>query len=118
MRKILAVVIVVGTCSGCGRTYHLPGHNEHNLKAPPDLTMRVGDRRKAITTGLTVKDMLHARASLTSASPDVVRVEVPSRGTANVVAGSVGSARLRYYPRMDRPDPDNQGFLVTVLPAR
>ena len=113
------LILVVGVCTGCGRTYHLPGHSSENLKAPPNVTMRVGEQRKAITTGLNVKDMGFAGNAIMSDDPKIVRIHSPDRGTAYLVAASAGTAQVHYYyhPTV-RSDPENRGFLVTVVPAK
>ncbi len=51
---LLLTIVLTWTLVGCNRMYILPGHNEDNLRRPPDVTMRPGERRKAIATGMTL----------------------------------------------------------------
>ena len=121
MRSIIVPVLLVMAISaigGCNRAYHLPGHNEKNLNHPPDITMRVGGRRKAISTGLTLFVLI--RAHMSSSDPDVVSVELPDWNTAYLVGKRPGTATVRYYyeRRDGSTDPDraNEGFQVEVIP--
>jgi hypothetical protein len=108
---LFATLCVLGL-GGCGRLYYLPGHNEDNFLAPPDVTMRVGQRRKVLGNGLSPLAM--SPVDLRSENPDIVVVEVPDQDDAFIRAVSVGSAHLYYYPM----GPDNKGFTVMVLSAK
>jgi hypothetical protein len=105
----VALAAYVFVC-GCGRIYHLPGHNEDNINAPPDLTMRVGERREALSNGFNVKDM--GPVELFTDNSSVVAVERPDRDDAYLHALAAGKARIHYIPMM----PENKGFVVTVKP--
>jgi hypothetical protein len=113
---LVAILYVIGL-GGCGRLYYLPGHNEDNYLAPPDVTMRVGERRKVLANGISMLAM--TPVDLRSENPGIVAVEVPDQDDAFIRAVSVGSAHLYYFPSYDFPmRPDNKGFTVTVLPTK
>lgn len=54
MRIILMFACLALLVTGCGRFYHLPGHNSHNITHPPPVTMKAGERCKAISSGITL----------------------------------------------------------------
>lgn len=124
MRSTSAAMICLaaGVLIGCGRSYHLPGHNEHNLSHPPDVVLRQGSRVLAVSTGLTLLPLVPA--IMTSSDPDVVAVDIPfrnNRDTTYLVAKRPGTARLKYgwtpeYGGPPEHDASNVGFSVTVLP--
>lgn len=95
---------------GCGRIYHLPGHNEDNFTAPPSVVMHVGQRREVLSNGFNVKDLIPAE--VVTDNPAVVAVEMPDKDHAYLHALAVGKARVYYEPTI----PENKGFLVTVKP--
>ena len=106
----LAVVTIFLQLMGCGRIHYLPGHTEENDDAPPDVTMRVGERHVALRNGLNFLAM--PRAELRSDNPKIVAVDMPDKESAYLVAVSVGSTRVRYEP------PGGKGFVVHVVAAR
>jgi len=109
--SLVLCVAMAASLAGCGRLYYLPGHNEDNYLAPPDVTMRVGQRRKVLGNGFSVLAM--SPVDLRSENPDIVAVEVSDQDDAFIRAVSVGSAHLYYYPM----GPENKGFTVTVRSA-
>jgi hypothetical protein len=118
-RIVSALLLMAGAflVSGCNRMYHLPGHNEENLRNPPDVTMEVGERRKAISTGLTL--FVLVPVWMESSDPEIVKIELPDHDTAYLIARSPGVATVRYPDRYDGPDdPPNQGFKVHVIPKK
>lgn len=126
MRTTLTLALLaftaLPTLGGCGRFYHLPGHAGTNLHDPPDLTMRAGQRRKAISTGFAIKAL--GPAGMESSKPDVVAVE-PADDTGETVylrARKPGVATVRYtydtYSGVHHRSGVNDGFEVRVVPAR
>jgi hypothetical protein len=116
---MLAVLFLLGCETGCGRWYYLPGHNENNLKAPPDITMHVGERKQIFWTGPTLWYMCPSNMSIAQETPGVVALSFPDVGEAYIQALAPGVARLHYYPIAVEdlsPDNGNKGFAVTVLP--
>jgi hypothetical protein len=112
---LLLTTAVTCTMSACNRIYLLPGHEDGNLRHPPDITMRPGERRKAITTGMTL--FVLVPAWMESSDPDIVEVQLPDKDTAYLVAHRPGVATVRYRDRYDGPnDPPNVGFEVRVVP--
>lgn len=115
---ILRVLLLAGAImlGGCGRIYHLPGHTEANLNQPPDITLRQGDRVRAISTGIVLLPLVPA--FMESSNPGVVEVDVPTAnnwGSAYLIAKALGTATVKYgwVPDDDAP---NRGFVVTVVP--
>jgi hypothetical protein len=106
----LTVATVSLQLLGCGRIFYLPGHNNDNDAAPPDVTMRVGERRLVLLNGLNPLAM--PPAMMRTEDPKVVAVDTPDQDSAYLVAVSVGSARVHYEP------PDGKGFVVHVVAAR
>jgi hypothetical protein len=96
---------------GCGRCYLLAGHNEYNLQRPPNITMRVGERRQAIWTGMSLMQEMPSSMSLSQDHTGIVTVEYPDAGTAFIRANKEGQARLHYW----LGEKGNEGFLVTVI---
>lgn len=112
----IAAALAGGGCRG--RSYHLPGHTFSNRADPPNLTMRVGEHRKAITTGFTLGAM--GPAFMESSDPAVITVE-PTDATWNAVylrGRGPGVATLHYELPRDEGSPANDGFEVRVLPAK
>jgi hypothetical protein len=122
MRKTSSLFLVVIAAAlaggGCGgRSYHLPGHTFSNRDDPPDVTMRVGERRKAITTGLTLSAM--GPAFMDSSDPEVVAIEhTGSWNTVYLRARKPGVAIVRYGIVDGGSSPGNDGFEVRVLRAK
>jgi hypothetical protein len=112
---IIAAALAGGGCGG--RSYHLPGHTFSNRNDPPDMTMRVGERRKAITTGFTLSAM--GPAFMDSSEPEIVAIEhTGSWNTVYLRARKAGVAIVRYGVLHGGSSPDNDGFAVRVLPAK
>ena len=99
MRIAILLVFLALLAMGCGRFYHLPGHNSRNITHPPPVTMKVGERCKAISTGMTL--MMPIPADMTSSDTNVVSVEIPDYYTAYLVAHRTGTATVTYYPGWD-----------------
>jgi hypothetical protein len=109
----LICALVVCASPGCGEIFYLPGHNEKNTASPPDVTMRLGERRKVLTFGLNPLDMPPAAEMIRSDDPRIVSVDGPNKSDAYLTANAVGSTRV-YYLGGDIAK--NRGFEVTVLP--
>lgn len=102
--------------AGCGRMYHLSGHRESNVSHPPDITLRQGDRVKAISTGVVLFSLVPA--FMESSNTDLVEIEVPpvdNLDTAYLLARRPGTANVCYRWVRDSDVP-NEGLTVTVLP--
>jgi hypothetical protein len=110
----IPALLVAITLSGCGTTYHLPGHSEANHQSPPDIIMTQSETRRMLTTGLE-RPILSLPPSLgiLSSNPEVVDI-AGGDWTARLIAKRPGTARV-YYDSFIRPT--NHGFEVTVLPA-
>ncbi len=115
--KSLALAVVTLTLIGCGRHYHLPGHNQSNLNHPPDVTLTVGQRVRAVSTRYVMFVM--PPAEMTTSDPAIVAVDMPDQHNldeAYLVAKSAGKATVKYSSGVDSDKP-NEGFEVTVVPA-
>lgn len=99
MRIILMFACLALLVTGCGRFYHLPGHNSHNITHPPPVTMKAGERCKAISSGITL--LMPVPAHITSSDTNIVSVEMPNYYTAYLVAHRAGTATVTYYPNWD-----------------
>lgn len=121
------LVIAILTC-GCGHSYHLPGHHEDNLCAPPDVLLREGEKIRAISTGVfsdfnVIGEL--AMRSMFSSDENVVEVLWEDGGeTVVLYAVAPGTTNVKYdscwmddgilyFPE----DEQNIGFRVTVVPA-
>jgi hypothetical protein len=116
--RLLLILFCTVTCLGCDRIYTLPGHTENNLDAPPDIKMRVGERKEVFWTGLCLIKLVPSYGTVTPEDPGIVSVEYPDDRHAYINAVAVGSVRVHYYWNPTLSDPRNKGFLVTVVPGR
>src|SRR5947209_15597622 len=116
--NLLAAVSLVQMLLGCDRAYLLHGHHEDNLDSPPDITMRVGERRQVFWTGITLMTPTPSDMAISDPHPSgAVRLEFPDSGTAYIRAMTTGVARLYYYRMPISANEHNKGFQVTVLPV-
>ena len=107
-------VIITALLTGCGRNFPLPGHDINNVSAPPDITLRAGERKQAYWTGIEL--MPTPDPVLKSTDPDVVAIEYANGyKTAYLRALAPGTSRVYYY---NGTGAHNRGFLVTVMPAK
>ena len=94
--------------TSCGTIHHLPGHNNNNEGNPPDITMRKGEKKRVLTSGierLGISLPPHVNMQV----EDNIIVEIEGMDwVAYLVARNTGTTRVRYSPRSD-------GFLVHVV---
>jgi len=96
---MLIVIMLAALTTGCGTLYHLPGHNERNWHHPPPVTLTVGERRLAVSTGITLFVM--GPVQMSSSDTNIVSVALSDKQhTAYLIAHRVGTATVTYgsYP--------------------
>ena len=98
--------------SGCGHRYHLPGHHEGNLAAPPDVVISAGKSRKAVSEGFSPKALVMATAMIVIENEAIARITPVHGNVARIQALQPGKTRA-YYNLVEDP---NEGFWITVVP--
>ncbi|WP_367874027.1 hypothetical protein [Luteolibacter sp. Populi] len=104
---------------GCGTIHRLPGHHRSNELSPPPVTMKSGEKRLMVTTGLERFVIAASPAlRLRSDDPSIAGIGgLPgSNWSAWLVAGKPGTTRV-YYHAFDKST-DNKGFQLTVLESK
>ena len=93
MNRALFSVFLLALVTGCGPLYLLPGSSRH----PHPVTMKVGERRKAISKGVNLFSPQPASSLISSDDTNIVSFEFPDRYTAYIRAERPGTAKLTLH---------------------
>ena len=107
----LTMLLLAVSVTGCGHHYHLRGHNAGNLQSPPDILLKSGESKLAVSEGLSIKALVPAWSMIQIEDESVARIPIAGK-KARIVGVREGRTKAK-YPLEDEP---NHGFWIIIEP--
>ena len=98
--------------ASCGHRYHLTGHREANLSHPPDIKVRVGESRLAVSCGLSLHLLAPSYARISIDDSSIAQIVTDGWEHAWIHGVAPGKTKASYGEQLD----PNQGFWIIVTP--
>jgi hypothetical protein len=105
------MLLLAAGVTGCGHHYHLRGHNAGNLQNSPEIRLKAGESKLAVSEGLSIKSLMPACCMIQIEDKSVARTPIEG-GKARIIGVREGKTKAR-YPLEDEP---NHGFWIIVEP--